>query len=135
LLPDNEARAAISAGRERIDKQIKSGIGEPFAGAQQAVLGAAFVAQQRHQRQTNLLRAIEALRMHAAEHGRFPDKLEDVTVVPVPRDPYTGKPFEYSGGGGVAKLSTPHDETWTPRAGAAAYELELRRPAEKSEGK
>ena len=42
-----------------------------------------------------LLRHVEALRMYAAEHnGRFPAKLADVTV-PLPDDPFTGKPFRY----------------------------------------
>ena len=42
------------------------------------------------------LRVIEALRIYAAAHdGQLPDKLSDVTEVPVPDDPGTGKPFEY----------------------------------------
>src|SRR5262249_15731723 len=41
-------------------------------------------------------RAIEALRMYAAEHGKWPQRLEDVTEAPVPEDPFTAKPFQYS---------------------------------------
>ncbi len=42
------------------------------------------------------LRVIEALRVHAAAHdGQLPYKLSDVTDVPVPDDPGTGKPFDY----------------------------------------
>jgi len=67
--------------------------------------------------------------MHAAENGGFPTTLNDVTCVPVPVDPYTDKPFEYSGGGRVAILSTPLGETWTAEAGAIRYQLELRQPA------
>jgi len=51
------------------------------------------------------LRVIEALRMHAAAHdGKLPDKLDDVTVVPLPDDPGTGRPFEYSLQGDTATL-------------------------------
>ena len=52
-----------------------------------------------------MLRAIEALRMHAAAHGgQLPDSLDQVTVVPVPLDPGTGKPFEYHRDGATATL-------------------------------
>ncbi len=83
----------------------------------------------RHKRQNNLLRAIEALRMHAAENGHWPEKLSDVTIVPMPIDPFTNGPFEYSLKDGVAALSTPHDKTWSVGEGAARYELTLRTPA------
>jgi len=51
------------------------------------------------------LRVIEALRMHAAAHdGKLPDKLDDVTEVPIPNDPGTGRPFEYNREGATATL-------------------------------
>ena len=51
------------------------------------------------------LRVIEALRMHAAAHdGKLPDKLDDVTEVPIPSDPGTDRPFEYSRDGDTATL-------------------------------
>ena len=44
--------------------------------------------------------------MYAAAHdGKLPDKLDDVTEVPIPNDPGTDRPFEYSrGDGDTAKL-------------------------------
>lgn len=48
-----------------------------------------------------LLRAIEAIRMHAAEHGEVPAMLADVSPVPVPRDPATNEPFAYERAGGT----------------------------------
>jgi hypothetical protein len=43
------------------------------------------------------LRCLEAIRMHAKENnGKPPAKLEDITLVPVPMDPVTGKSFDYS---------------------------------------
>ena len=42
------------------------------------------------------LRVIEALRLHgAANGGSLPKRLADVTEVPIPFDPVTGKPFLY----------------------------------------
>ena len=57
------------------------------------------------ERSVAALRVIEALRMHAAVHdGKLPDKLDDVTEVPVPDDPGTGRPFEYTREGATATL-------------------------------
>ena len=63
------------------------------------------LAQVRIERKLAALGAIEALRMHAAAHGsRLPDKLDEVTVAPVPNDPGTGRPFEYQRDGQTATL-------------------------------
>ncbi len=42
------------------------------------------------------LRAVEAVRLHAAATGQLPANLADVKIVPVPLDPNTGTPFVYS---------------------------------------
>jgi hypothetical protein len=56
-------------------------------------------------RKVAVLRVIEALRMHTAAHrGELPDTLDQVTVVPVPDDPGTGRPFEYRRDGATATL-------------------------------
>lgn len=42
------------------------------------------------------LRLLEAIRLYAATHdGNLPQRLEDITEVPVPVNPLTGKPFPY----------------------------------------
>ena len=52
-------------------------------------------AQARIDQRIALLRHVEALRLHAAEHnGTLPVKLADISV-PLPVDPITGKPFRY----------------------------------------
>ena len=49
-----------------------------------------------------MLRHVEALRLYAAEHhGALPAKLSDLTV-PLPVDPFTGKPFRYEVAGDTA---------------------------------
>jgi hypothetical protein len=55
-------------------------------------------------RRVAALMCVEALRMHAAETGQLPAKLEEITVVPVPDDPMSGEPFAYSLQDGVATL-------------------------------
>jgi hypothetical protein len=56
------------------------------------------------------LRCAEALRLHAVAHdGRAPDKLGDVTAVPPPVDPFTGKGFDafYQASDGKGVLNVP----------------------------
>ena len=65
-------------------------------------------ASARNERSFAMLRTIEALRMYAAAHdGRGPKRLEDITEVPVPSDPLTGKPFIYRADGDTAVLEAP----------------------------
>jgi hypothetical protein len=68
-------------------------------------LEAMFRTQLRQHRFVCGLRAIEALRLHAAAHGGFPDTLTDIRDVPVPNDPVTRAPFVYRGGGKSATLT------------------------------
>jgi hypothetical protein len=54
------------------------------------------VTTNRLERRIAALRIIEALRLYAAAHeGKLPDKLGDITEVPVPKDPGTAQPFQY----------------------------------------
>jgi hypothetical protein len=56
------------------------------------------------EQQIALLRHIEALRLYAAEHdGKLPASLSD-SLVPLPNDPVTGKPFAYTVEGATAHL-------------------------------
>ena len=56
------------------------------------------------ERQIALLRHVEALRLHAAGHdGKLPAKLSEVSV-PLPVDPFTGKPFDYAVEGTTAHI-------------------------------
>ena len=85
-------------------------------------------AQARLDQRLALLRHVEALRMFAAEHnGVFPEKLADVTV-PLPVDPFSGKPFCYELSGNTAHLrGTP---PWDAKVNPALrfhYEITLRK--------
>ena len=64
-------------------------------------------SEARGPRRIAIYQVIEALRMHAAALGALPSKLEEVTVVPVPVDPGSGKPFSYTLEAGEATLDAP----------------------------
>jgi len=73
-------------------------------------------AQARLEQRFDLLRHVEALRIYAAEHeGKLPSALKDISV-PLPMDPFTGKPFRYRLNGGTAHLrgTPPAGEEKTP---------------------
>jgi hypothetical protein len=80
-------------------------------------VGQARREQARFEQRVALLRHVEALRLHAAAHDRkLPEKLGDVGV-PLPSDPFTGKPFDYQLDGPTARL----------RAGVLRYEITIRK--------
>ena len=75
-----------------------------------------------------LLRHVEALRLHAAEHdGALPRNLSEVSV-PLPDDPSTGKPFRYELAGDTAHLrgQPPVGEEKNPEFNVH-YEVTLRK--------
>jgi hypothetical protein len=65
----------------------------------------------RLEREMAALQVIEALRMHAARNdGKWPQRLGDVTCVPVPENPATGQPFMYELEGETAILTLPKSD-------------------------
>jgi hypothetical protein len=85
-------------------------------------------AQARVVQRISLLRHIEALRLHAAEHdGALPAQLTDVAV-PLPVDPITGKSFRYEVTGNTAHVrgSPPSGQEKIP-AFNIHYELTLQK--------
>lgn len=80
----------------------------PIASLLLPAMQAARGAQVRLEREIAALRVIEALRMYAAEHNReLPKSLDEITAVPVPLNPATGKPFVYRLDGKTAVLELP----------------------------
>lgn len=109
--------ADMPKASERIEQQIIQarlfGAGEdreilPIASMLLPAMHAARNAQVRLDRDVAALRAIEALRMYAADHNRqLPKSLDEITAVPVPPNPATGKPFVYRLDGKTAVLELP----------------------------
>jgi hypothetical protein len=84
-----------------------------------------FEAQLRVDRQIAGLRCAEAVRLHAAAHdGKLPKALADVTDVPLPIDPVSGKGFDdfYKSSGDSAVLEVPPPPGQPPELG---YRYEL----------
>jgi hypothetical protein len=103
-LPYPQARPMFDAAAKRL-RQAPISEGHLPARLLRPGLDHVMNAQVRLERNLAALRVVEALRMHAAAHdGKLPDKLADVTEVPIPDDPGTGKAFEYSRTGDTATL-------------------------------
>jgi hypothetical protein len=80
----------------------------PLAQLLLPALGAVRHAEARLERDLAGLQAVEAIRWHAAANaGRLPAKWEDVSVVPVPLNPVTGRAFPYRVENSVAILDLP----------------------------
>ena len=129
LLPDADSRGMASRADEAVKAAYARGEGTPFTNLLPAIHAATY-ARLRSMRQVNLLRTVEALRMYAAERGRWPEKLDDIKAVPVPNDPYTEKPFEYSVKDGVAILRPVPDGpggTYSAGSGPQRFELTLKK--------
>jgi hypothetical protein len=79
-------------------------------------------AQRRQARWLAAIATIEALRIYAADKGAWPAKLEDITQVPLPKNPDDNKPFAYKLDRDVAVLTAPYATGITHE-----YRLKLRK--------
>lgn len=86
------------------------------------------LAEARLRQRIALLRHVEALRLYAAEHqGALPAKLSEIPV-PLPDDPFTGKPFRYEATGATAHLrGSPPPSMEADPAYKLHYELTIRK--------
>lgn len=126
-LPFETGQAGLLEAIEKVGTTLRNDQGLPLAQLVLPALANFRKAMQRQERQFALVRTIEALRMHAAEHdGQLPSSLADVTCVPVPTDPWAGKPFEYSLEGEVAKLRAAAPEG-QPVELTVEYRLKMRK--------
>jgi len=105
-LPYPQAKALLAElDRELRDRSPTTEIQAPAIHLSRLLLPAVskvLMASARTERRLAALRVVEALRLHAARTGDWPKSLAEVTAVPVPDDPTTGKPFEYKVEAGVA---------------------------------
>lgn len=103
-LPYAEGRPLLAAARKKLEAAPNNEAGW-FARAWLWSVHKLQAAPNRMERRIALLRVVEALRLYAAAHdGRLPDKLADITEVPIPSDPGTGQPFGYRKDGSSATL-------------------------------
>ncbi len=86
-------------------------------------------AARRNDRRIAELRVIEALRIYAARHDRkLPETLSDVTEVPIPEDPLTGKDFNYRREGATAILEVIPPPGFADSAYGRRYEITIAKP-------
>jgi hypothetical protein len=103
-LPYSEARSMLSAADKRLGT-APDNLAVRLARVFMPAVKKADLALGLMERKIAAQRVVEALRMHAAAHdGQLPEKLEQITAVPVPTDPLTGKAFEYHRDGAEATL-------------------------------
>jgi hypothetical protein len=88
-----------------------------------------YVASVQVHRTIAALRCIEAVRLFASAHGKLPGSLEDITAVPTPVDPITGRPFQYAAVGDVFTLfGPPPVGQEANEANVVNYRINLKRP-------
>ncbi len=102
--------------------KITDGYGKLLAQLLLPAVTAARTAQMRMQWQIDALRTIEALRMHVAEVGSFPESLDQIYVVPVPKNPLTGQQYLYRLEDETAVLELPFSDGMP----GAAWRFELK---------
>jgi hypothetical protein len=95
-LPYWQAAGGIAQADRRLQQAMAGeGAANPLL-ALLPSLGRAYFNQARTERHLAALQLVEAIRAYAAGHGgRAPANLDELTDLPAPLDPVTGKPFEY----------------------------------------
>jgi hypothetical protein len=104
-LPFPEGQPYLEAAEKRL-KDLPDTQGTRLVRMMLPAITRVQVALARTERRTAALRLVEALRLHAAETGKLPERLDQVKVVPVPKDPATGKAFEYKLDGDTATITS-----------------------------
>ncbi len=82
-------------------------------------------AEVRLESHLSALMAIEAIRLHAAQHERWPRALSQVDGVPVPDNPLTGQAFSYRFDDDMAVIDVADPRGFVP--GDVRFELKLRK--------
>ena len=116
-LPYWQAEKGLKEVEKRLAEQRNRRGALSFAGMLLPALSGSKLAEARAERSIALLRTVEAIRIYAAAHeGRLPNKLAEITAVPLPIDPITGKPFGYQfeGDTGIIKAPVPKKFSGSP---------------------
>jgi hypothetical protein len=117
FLPADEG----NRGLERAERRYSSGAIRareiiPVASLLLPAIAAAKMAETRGEWTVAMLRVFEAMRLYGATHdGQWPDRLSDMTDVPIPVNPCDGKAFVYQREGNKATLTSekgPRNVPW-----------------------
>jgi hypothetical protein len=95
-IPYNQSQPYMSISEKQLSILEDQGVKTNLFSMLLPALSRVSFMQARLERNIAMLRTIEAIRMYAAANsGQIPEKLTDITSVPVPSDPVTGKDFIY----------------------------------------
>ena len=109
-LPYPELFKQASVVKQRQDKLKRDTPGTPFLPMLDLGRTTARLAQADRQRAAMV--NVEAIRSYAAANsGKLPSRLEDITDTPAMENPWTGEPFEYAVKGDVATLADSRSTT------------------------
>lgn len=110
-LPYGQVRSQMHEAEQASLQSIEGvNLGKTLAHALLPAALAAKNAEAKMPWQRGALMTIEALRMHAAETGKLPNALREITVVPVPLNPQTLQPYQYRLDGETAILELPFSD-------------------------
>ncbi len=119
-------------GMVRALESVKKGSNQeviPLAGVLLPDLDHINLRVHRAARRNAELRVIEALRMYAAGHkGNLPDALSEITEVPIPIDPLSGKEFQYRRDGDKAVIEVELPPGLSRELYGQRYELTVKMP-------
>lgn len=128
-LPPADAKTLFAGQQERL-KTLREG-SDPMISLFSLTVPAVekvYESFARTERRIALLRTVEAVRLYAAVKGNPPANLTDVTAVPVPNDPHTGKLFEYAAEGKTVRITAPSPGGQPAHAGNSMSYLLTFRP-------
>jgi hypothetical protein len=121
-----QARTRIEAAQQYLLTEGRRRETIPLASLLMPAMRSISLAQARSDREVAILRVVEALRMNAAAHeGQWPKQLADVSNVPLPIDPLTGKDFDYSLHGDEAVVNSAPSDDPPSKSARVRYELHL----------
>ena len=126
-LPDHEYLALSEKQRSFPWKKWRQEESLPFATLLLPAMEAAKVPEFRTTQTVDRLRVIEAIRLYADRHdGKLPERLDQITEVPVPIDINTGKPFSYclENGTAILEYKVPSRHEFMKR-----YEIQIAKPS------
>ncbi len=127
-LPYPEALPGLQRAHKALEESQGHSEGIPIAQVMLPTIGKVYGAAARLDRRVAALRCVEALRLYAAGHdGKLPATLDDVKDVPIPADPMTGKPFDYTVKGDTATLSAGAPPGEPAEINTLTYEVTLRK--------
>ncbi len=129
-LPYWQACEGLDAADKELGAARRQGIS--LAGMLLPALSRCKLGEAKTERNIAMLRTVEAVRMHAAANqGRLPSQLSDITVVPLPIDPMSGKPFDYLLKGDTAVIDATAPQGTSKKSYQKTIEIQLIKPNSK----